>query len=96
MTVEEGISEGGLLGTLFYNLLPNFLLLELRALRYGVAAALQIPAAWSSHVWKGVGTPRWDLLPFFWNAYLGTAPLPPACLPRSWPDLEATGAQFLD
>ncbi len=94
--VVQGIPEGGSLGSLGYNLLPDTLIRTLEGDGHGIGLFMQVPVAWKDHAWCCVGSPV-DAVVVDLRARLRFGgPLPPSQLLKVWPHLEASAARALD
>ena len=94
--VTQGIPEGGSLGPLCYNLLPDDLVRRLEAQGLGFGVDANIPAAWRSHTWAGDGVPDYGIVANLRAKLRAGVDLPPAGLLALWPDLEASASRALD
>jgi hypothetical protein len=94
--VVQGIPEGGSLGPMGYNLLPDTLVRFLESRGHGVGVSCVMPVAWANHTWHGSGTPVEAVVAGIRSALRTGADLPPSELLSSWPDLEASAARALD
>ena len=94
--VEQGIPEGGALGPLCYNVLPDSLVKKLEAEGHGFGIDPDIPSVWVDHQWCCGGSPDPGLVANLRQRLRGSGSLPPAGLLATWPDLEASAARALD
>ena len=94
--VHQGIPEGGNMGTLCYNLLPDDMLRNLVRAEHGIGLGLRMPAAWARHQWVGNGSPVPELVAHLRACLRSDSGLPPASLLSVSSDLEASAARALD
>ena len=96
VTVNDGIPEGGTLGTTLYTCLPDSLVKELLSLGMGIGLKRTVPPAWAGHVWKGSGTPCTNLVRRLLLDVKDGRLLPEPDALQAWPDLEASALKVID
>ena len=96
VTITNGLPEGGSVGPLTYNVLPDTLLRSLIARGFGVGLDVRIPEVWKGHFWNGTGTPCNQLVDMLMASLQGGGYLPSSSLLKAWPALEASAARALD
>ena len=94
--VTQGVPEGGNIGPLCYNVLPNSLVRRLEAKSLGLGIVKNMPGAWLEHKWQGHGTPCDALVSSLRDRLRAGGALPSAGLLCASPVLEASAAQALD
>ena len=94
--VIQGVPEGGKLGPLGFNLLPDSLARMFDDAGLGVGLGIVIPPAWAEHKWIGTGTPIPPLVEVLVKGLQGSLLLPPADLLAKSADLEASALRALD
>jgi len=96
IVVEQGISEGGLVGTFAFNLLPDELVRDLLSNDHGIGVDIQMPPAWQDYIWQGCGTPNAGLVEAVHQALQSGMGLPTVELLASYAELEASALRALD
>ena len=96
VTVHEGVPEGGQLGPLGFNTLPDALVRMLQARRLGVGVGVTCPPQWQGMAWRGDGVPEESLVAMLVEALQTGAALPHCDLLRAQPALEASALRALD
>lgn len=94
--VTQGIPEGGALGPLLYNLVPDSLVRYLCAQGHGLGLGIVMPSEWKSHVWVSSGVPQGAIVADIRARLSAGGRLPPAFFLASHPDVEASAARALD
>ena len=94
--VKQGVPEGGNVGPLCYNLLPDTLVRRLEDKRLGFGIIDQMPSAWCDHSWAGDGYPDVNLVACLAGRISGSGSLPSANLLKQSSTLEASAAMALD
>ena len=74
--VFQASPEGGKLGPLGFNLIPDTLAKELKAAKVGVGTGVLLPSVWQGFCWRGVGTPVPALVDKLLLGLCGTHMLP--------------------
>ena len=95
-SITQGLPEGGVLGPLLFNLLPDTLAIALRDAGCGVARDARVPPIWQQHIWSGAGIPQPSLVQLALDGLRGLGPLPSAAELAYHPDIEASAARALD
>ncbi|CAK0839598.1 unnamed protein product [Prorocentrum cordatum] len=96
VVVHEGMPEGGVLGPLGFNFLPDGLMRLLHSAGCGAATSTWVPVPWQQHVWLGCGTPRTHLVDMIVPLLECPSSLPSADMLAASPDLEASALRALD
>ena len=94
--VKQGVPEGGVVGPLCYNILPNSLVRRLEAKSLGLGIVTSMPGAWHAHNWQGLGDPCDALVNHLRERLRAGGALPSAGILCNSPILEASAAQALD
>ena len=94
--IRQGIPEGGVLGPLCYNVLPDSLIRHLSDLNLGFGVVESMPAAWASFKWTGHGSPSDELVNMLRQQIRFGGSLPSVEILAQQPVLEASAAQALD
>jgi len=96
VVVVEGIPEGGSLGPLTYNLLPDTLVRRLVDGGHGFGIVSSVPLAWKGRHWSGQGTPVDTTVAVIRSVLRGGGNLPSSELLGANPDLEASALRAMD
>ena len=94
--VAEGVPEGGSLGPLLYNLLPDGLVRRLYANGHGFGIVNEIPTVWKCHSWSGHGNPIGSLVDAIRGSLRNGGSLPSVAMMARHPDMEASALRALD
>ena len=94
--VKQGVPEGGNVGSLCYNVLPDSLVRKLEAKSLGLGVVEEMPAAWRDHWWQGCGVPCDSLISHLRDRIRGRGCLSSAEVFSAHAVLEASAARALD
>jgi len=94
--VNQGIPEGGSMGTLLYNVLPNSLVLYLLAKGHGISWREPLPEAWKGYHWKGEGKPVDFLVTMIISCLQSGVGIPTQAQLATSVDFEASAARAFD
>ena len=94
--VLQGIPEGGVIGPLLYNCLPDSLLRMLEGNHCGISTSFCIPACWSHMEWSGHGTPVDKAVSWLTDCIRANTALPDVDTLLLSPNLEASALRAMD
>ena len=94
--LNQGLPEGGTLGTTTYTTLPDSFIKRLEAKGHVYGINKQVPPVWAAHTWRGFGSPSEELVLRLLHDLSSGNVLPSEESLSTWPNLEASALKAMD